>query len=77
MHARFVYTSTYIALKLARSLQFVFVVLVILKPSAFPLPRSALPLSRGVAGAHLKLILFRRGRGQVDALPAGAPAFVL
>ena len=54
MHARFVYTSTFIALKLARSLQFVFVVLVILKPSAFPLPRSALPLSRGVAGAHLK-----------------------
>ena len=32
MHARFVYTSTFIALKLVRSLQFVFVVLVILKP---------------------------------------------
>ena len=32
MHARFIYTSTSIVLKLARSLQFLFVVLAILKP---------------------------------------------
>ena len=83
MHARNLHTSNFVVLKHARSLQFIFVVFVILKPVLAkgascgtldagvpahlrsllsshcvllqPLPRSALPLSRGVAGAHLKL----------------------